>query len=506
MLLKKAERSRKALYRSLPRQKYRHNWLSCIRRYEKIYTRYPKTDQAVWAIYQSARLYTGLYSFSGRPADLDRAILLYRRVADKYAKHRLADDAQYRLGEIFYKYKKDLPGACVEFIKVEMRFPAGDMRSKAVKMAERISSALGKKNKSMIKRPDPEPRSELIAVKDIRYWSAPNYTRVVVDLEDPVKYEHHLLKGGQGPNKPRRLYLDLKNARISAQIDRTIPIKGELLQRARAGQHTKDTVRVVLDMESINGYRVFHLHEPFRIVVDVRRKKTSPAAQPLLNVHKIVIDPAHGGKDSGCRLSGIKEKNITLSISKLLAEKIAVKIGCEAVLTRDKDVFLPLERRTAIANIEKADLFISLHVNADNDKTMRGLETYFLNVTTDYRSMILATRENRASQKNMSDLQSILNDLLLNSNVHESRRFAYELQKGVLSRITKKYKGIKDLGVKQAPLYVLIGADMPAILVQTGFISNPVEKRRLLDKKYQECLAEGICEGIIAYLKTRGRV
>jgi N-acetylmuramoyl-L-alanine amidase len=372
-----------------------------------------------------------------------------------------------------------------------------------------------------------------IAVKDIRHWSTPNYTRVVIDLDGPVKYKHHLLKADPGLKKPRRLYLDLENSHVTSKIESPVPIKDGLLQRARAGQYTKDTVRVVLDAESIEGYKVFHLHDPFRIVVDVRRtekknagdkpklalkKRTvrkgfrraevpkdsmSLARQLGLNVKRIVIDPGHGGKDPGCNArGGVKEKNIVLSIARILKKKIKEEIGCEVFLTRNRDVFLPLERRTAIANMKKADLFISLHVNAHRNRKISGLETYFLNMATDERSVMVAARENATSEKNISDLQTILNDLMLNTKIAESSRLAHNVQKGMVSRVRKKYTRAKSLGVKQAPFYVLIGAQMPSVLVETGFLTNRTERKRLLSKKYQESVAEGICAGIKTYIKS----
>jgi N-acetylmuramoyl-L-alanine amidase len=534
-LLKKADKCRMSLYRSAKKKKYRHNWLACISRYKKVTALYPKSDQAVWALYHSARIYTSLYSYARRSADLDEAVVLYKKVVDKYKDHRLADDAQYRIGEIYYKYRQDLPQAYVEFLKVDIRFPSGDMRPRARKMLDELAVTLGKRDEKKTFEKSGPSKARSVAVKDIRHWSTPNYTRVVFDLENPVKYEHHLLKADPGSKKPRRLYLDLDGAHVTPGTEKQIAIKDGLLKKARAAQYTKDSVRVVLDMESIGGYKVFHLHDPFRIVVDVRRndkpkpraeKKSKPAlkkrpvrkgmrkaeapdrtaslAKQLgLNVRRIVIDPGHGGKDPGCNLrGGIKEKNIVLSIARLLAKKIKEQIGCEVVLTRNKDTFITLEQRTAIANIKKADLFVSLHINAHKNRNIWGLETYFLNMATDERAVMVAARENATSEKNISDLQTILNDLMLNTKIHESSRLAHEVQKGMVFRIKKSYKKAKSLGVKQAPFYVLIGAQMPAILVETGFLTNPTEKKRLMTKKYQENVAEGICSGIRAYIKS----
>jgi N-acetylmuramoyl-L-alanine amidase len=501
VLLKKANRCRRGLYRSEKKRRYRHNWLRCIRRYQDVYTRYPKSDQAAWALYRSAGLFTALYGYSGKSEDLDEAVHLYRRVADKYRDHRLADDAQYWIGEIFYRFRKDAVQAYAEFSKLNKQFPSGDMRPRAGKMLEELAITLGKRDKERA----------LIVVHDIRHWSAPDYTRVVVDLESPVKYEHHVLKSNPNLKKPRRLYLDLKNARVTSEIDSPIPISDGLLRRVRAGQHKRDTVRIVLDIEGIGRYKIFHLHDPFRIVMDVRRPQTrdeapnrtvSRAKQPGLPIKRIVIDPGHGGKDPGCSTrGGIKEKDIALSMAKVLSKRIEKEVGCEVFLTRTRDTFQTLEQRTAIANVKKADLFISLHVNAHKDRNIHGLETYFLNIATKKRAVMVAARENATSEKSISDLQAILNDLMMNTKIRESRRLAHEVQEALVSRIKSGYKSLKDLGVNQAPLYVLIGAQMPAILMQTGFLTNHAELKRLSSKTYQEDLAEGIIGGINAYIK-----
>ncbi len=530
LLLKDADQCRKSLYGSAKKKKYRHNWLNCIRQYEKTYNRYPKSDEAPWALYHSARLFTWLYTYSGKSQDLDQALLLYRRLTDEYKDHRLSDDAQYKIGEIYYKYKKDPTHAYVEFLKVDIKYPSGDMRPKAKKMLDQLAAVLSEKDNY---RDRTGEKDTSISVKDIRHWSTPNYTRVVIDLDGPVKYKHHLLKADPDLKKPRRLYLDLENSHVTSKIESPVPIKDGLLQRARAGQYTKNTVRVVLDAESIGGYKVFHLYDPFRIVLDVRRtEKKNARAKPKpalkkrtvrkgvrraeapkdsmslarqlgLNVKRIVIDPGHGGKDPGCNASGgVKEKNIVLSIARILKKKIKEEIGCEVFLTRNRDVFLPLERRTAIANMKKADLFISLHVNAHRNRKISGLETYFLNMATDERSVMVAARENATSEKNISDLQTILNDLMLNTKIAESSRLAHSVQKGMVSRVRRRYKRARSLGVKQAPFYVLIGAQMPSVLVETGFLTNRTERKRLLSKRYQESVAEGICAGIKTYIKS----
>ena len=532
-LLKKADQCRKSLIQSKSRMKYRHNWLNCINRYQRIVKSFPQSDQAAWALYHSAGMYTSLYGYSRLGSDLDEAINLYSELVGKYEKHRLADDGQYKIGDIYYRYKKDPTRAYVEFLKVDIKFPKGDMRPKARKKLDELASIIGEKESPKHEEKSSSSTNDRVKVNDIRYWSTPTYTRVVVDVDNPVKYETHLLKQDSKSQKPRRLYVDLKMAFVGQDIESSIPIKDGLLQRARAGQYDPETVRVVLDINKIGGYKTFHLYDPFRIVVDVSSidrekaeekeqkkiqtrtarkgvqkskqpdKNLSLARQLGLTVKTIVIDPGHGGKDPGCLLpGGIKEKDIVLKLGMALAEKIREKIGCEVYLTREKDEFLSLEQRTAFANVKKADLFISLHINAHRQKGIYGLETYFLNMATDKQAVMVAARENATSEKNISDLETILNSLMLNTKINESSRLAHEVQNGMVGSVKKSYSKIKSLGVKQAPFYVLIGAEMPAILVETGFITNPTEKQRLLSPPYRAKLAEGITDGIDEYIKS----
>jgi len=530
-LLDDANSCRKSLLASSQKMKFRHHWMNCIGRFEKIAEEYPRTDEAAWALYFAGRLYSKMYRYSGREEDLENAVLAFKKVSEGHAEHRLADDAQYRIGEIYFE-RKNFTQAYVEFLKVDIKFPNGDMRKDARAMMDRLASMLSEEKPAE----DPPPASGsgegLARVLDIRHWSTPSYTRVVVDMDRPVKYEEHLLKKDSKLNKPRRLYVDLKGA-SARSIESTIPIRDGLLRRARAGQFTNETVRVVLDIDSIDDYKIFPLHDPFRIVIDVRGTKTaeqekqkieelkkkarkgirkvnkpdddiSLARQLGLSVQRIVLDPGHGGKDPGCLFSGgIREKDIVLKLARVLALKLEKELGCEVLLTRMDDVFLPLEKRTAFANTEKGDLFISLHINAHRQSSISGLETYFLNMATDERAVLVAARENSTSEKNISDLQTILNDLMLNTKISESSKLAYEVHNGMVTRVGKNYNNrVKSLGVKQAPFYVLIGAEMPAILVETGFITNPTDRKRLTSSKYLETLADGIVDGIRAYIKS----
>jgi N-acetylmuramoyl-L-alanine amidase len=233
------------------------------------------------------------------------------------------------------------------------------------------------------------------------------------------------------------------------------------------------------------------------------QKSVFAAGTDNLEKHKIsriVIDPGHGGKDPGATgPCGATEKEITLAVSKELAARLRDD-AYEIFLTRKSDTFVPLEERTAFANKKKADLFISVHVNANDRVSLRGVETYFLNLTTDASAIKVADRENAVASKTMGDLQFIIKDLMLNARINESSRFASSIQKSIISSLGRAGHANKDHGVKQAPFYVLMGAQMPSILIETGFITNAMESKLLQRKSYQHSIVQGIISGINLYV------
>ncbi len=367
----------------------------------------------------------------------------------------------------------------------------------------------------------PAPR-----VTEIRHWSNPNYTRVVINLDKKAAYTTHLLKKDPSINVPyRRLLIDITGARTSAGLDRSIPINDGLLKKARAGQYNKNTVRVVLDIESIEDYKVFPLSDPFRIVIDVTgtkapdREANEPAtdnnretlARPSLSqqlglkVRKIVIDPGHGGKDPGAiGRGGLKEKDVTLKLSKKLRDKLSPSVQ-KVVMTRETDVFIPLEERTAIANSQDADLFVSIHINASQRRAASGVETYTLNISNDEEARRLAARENATSRRSVSDLEFILNDLIKTAKTNDSVRLATSVQARVATNLKRKFN-TRSNGVKGAPFYVLVGTKMPSILVEVSYISNPHEEQLLRDDRYLDEVIEGISKGLMEYINGTGSV
>lgn len=218
-----------------------------------------------------------------------------------------------------------------------------------------------------------------------------------------------------------------------------------------------------------------------------------------LTVKTIMIDPGHGGKDPGAQKNGLTEKRINLRFAKMLGAMLK-EHGFNILYTRTKDVFIPLGRRTEMANTEKADLFISIHCNANPSPKPCGLETYSLNLAGSKDAVRVAARENAVSAKQISDLQLILSELALNSKIKESRDLAATVQKKAVQTVRKRYR-IKDRGPHEAPFYVLMGARMPAILVELGYLTNKAEAKRLKSDKYLRQLARGLVNGIVAYKK-----
>ncbi|MFQ5330284.1 MAG: N-acetylmuramoyl-L-alanine amidase [Thermodesulfobacteriota bacterium] len=368
-----------------------------------------------------------------------------------------------------------------------------------------------------------EPASaKRIEVKNIRFWSNPDYTRIVIDVSGATTYKEHLLKEDPSIKKPPRLFIDFSNAVTSPNLKRALRINDGLLKSVRTGQYDSDTVRVVLDIESIGEYRIFPLEEPFRIVVDVMAKgsakpsppavaskrtvkKSSPPTHTEGVIGRIIIDPGHGGKDPGAvGRRGLKEKDVNLKIARKLKQALKRRFKGKIILTRERDRYIPLEERTAIANTKGADLFLSIHANASPNRKARGVETYYLNFTTDEEAIRLSARENSTSAKQMSDLQFILNDLMKTAKTNESVRLAANIQESIVSRLRKRYRRINGNGIKGAPFYVLVGTQMPSVLIEVSFISNREEETRLKTDAYLNGIVQGIATGLLAYINGDG--
>lgn len=220
-----------------------------------------------------------------------------------------------------------------------------------------------------------------------------------------------------------------------------------------------------------------------------------------LKIAKIVIDPGHGGHDTGTiGPDGLQEKDLVLEVGRRLGKLLQTRLGAEVVYTRKHDTFIPLETRTAIANKERADLFISIHANSSHDPDARGVETYYLNFTSSPEALEVAARENAVSEKSIYELQDLVKKIALKEKIEESREFASDVQQSLHSGLAAKSPAIRNRGVKKAPFIVLIGANMPSILAEISFVSNPTDEHRLETSEYRQRIAESLYRGIAKYV------
>jgi len=223
-----------------------------------------------------------------------------------------------------------------------------------------------------------------------------------------------------------------------------------------------------------------------------------------LKIGRIVIDAGHGGHDTGTiGPTGLMEKDICLDVALRLGKIIHQRLpGAEVVYTRSDDTFIPLEERTRIANESKADLFISIHANSSHDHAARGIETYYLNLKGSPDAMEVASRENATAQESIHDLEDIVKKIARSEKIDESREFAADIQESLAKRIQKLNKTVKDRGVRKAPFVVLVGADMPSILTEISFLSNPADERLLKNPEHRQRVAEGLYQGVANYLQS----
>ncbi|HWR90478.1 MAG TPA: N-acetylmuramoyl-L-alanine amidase, partial [Dissulfurispiraceae bacterium] len=365
-----------------------------------------------------------------------------------------------------------------------------------------------------------------LEVSGVKHASGADQTRISIGLSGQAEFA----KGRIG--NPERVFIDLKGAVIGRGVPAALPVNDGLVKGVRIGQFDRETVRVVVDIVKADyDYRVSWQGEPSRLVIDISSKTTGlktpePNApepkiqekkeevkQPVIRAdpslkRRVVIDAGHGGHDPGAvGRNGLYEKNVVLDVALRVRQIMAREYPLyEIMLTRDKDVFLPLDVRASIANKNKADLFVSIHANASTNRNAKGIETYLLNWTNDIEAMKVAARENAISLKKMKQVQSelgfILASLEREAKRNESVKLAGNIQNTLVTNMRDEYSLVTDLGVKQALFYVLVGAKMPSALVEVSFISNPIEETLLSRDHYRQALAESIARGIHGYFSS----
>jgi N-acetylmuramoyl-L-alanine amidase len=532
---------------------------SAIAQYERVVRRYPRSgysDNALWQASELARL---AWDRFGEDVDRQTAVRLLTLLKSGYPASPLARNVDEAVSAL----EAPRPAAApIAKTSAPARVAASDApASRAAPSADRGSAAVG-------------------MVRGITRTSLPDGVRISIEADRELFFHQEQIEN------PRRLFFDLRGATTTAELrDKTMKYADDIVREIRLGRHPQSTTRIVMDTEGVESYSVFTLYNPYRVIVDFRRRgapavpaitfippvppavsttgsakldtrpvapspSSTPAATPPpmtaappasipsppvntgpppsrdialaapaiplansngayslarqlgLGVSRIVLDPGHGGHDPGVRGNGLNESELVLDVTLRLKKLLEKAPGIDVVLTRETDVFIPLEQRTAIANRQGADLFLSIHANASRNLKARGIETYFLNFAANPEAEAVAARENSASGQTMHRLPDIVRAITLNNKLDESRDFAETLQKTMVQSLSSRNRDLQDRGVKQAPFVVLIGAGMPSVLAEISFVSNKQEGQLLKTPAYRQQIAEALCDAVLKYQRS----
>ena len=437
---------------------------------------------------------------------------------------RLAADAFWQFGDT-----RDRATALRLFERLKAEYPTSSLLAQIAGQVARLN-------------PTADGAGSLATLRAIRREVLPDALRMTLELEREAVFSAERL------THPARVFIDLQNSQpVDALNDATIAFEDDVVQRARVGVRPDNRTRVVFDVQGTPRYSVYSLYNPNRVVIDFERvtgqntkaalptkdartPAPGPAASPQpvggtnvlppaaptanaaggfslsrqlgLGVARVVIDPGHGGHDPGAQVPGLNEADLVLDIALRLERRLAGEPGVDVVLTRRTNAYVALEERTAIANRSGADLFLSIHANASANANVRGFETYYLNFAPNPEAEALAARENAGSSRTMGNLPDIVKAIALNNKIDESRDFAGMVQAAMQSRLLVADRKARNLGVRQAPFMVLIGATMPSVLVEVSFLTNRDEAALLRSQNYRQQVAEALEAGVMKYQRS----
>ncbi len=536
----KAERLREALNGRPVADRALDDYVDLMETYRKVYYTAPTSSKADDAVVAIAELLAESGRVFNREKNLRDAIGQYEFLRKEYPGSRYRFQALFTIAQIYKDDLRDTGAAKAAFQDFLKQYPHHHLADDAQQeIAELDQLAKDKQDVASNSQTSGDGKSEHpVLVTGVRHWSTPDYTRVVIDLDSEVDYTiGHI-------DSPNRIYFDLKNTRLASMLrGKNYDVDDGFLRQIRLGQYQPDQTRIVLDVASVSDYSAFLLPNPERLVVDIRGDTASakgqssgttnavsksPAdreekqaaavatkvhqARPTaegerslvrtlgLKIGRIVVDAGHGGYDTGTiGPNGLEEKDLVLDVALRLGKLLEEDLGADVIYTRDDDTFVPLETRTAIANKQQADLFISIHANSSPTRSVRGVETYYLNFTTSRDALEVAARENAVSSKSIHELQDLVQKIALKDKIEESREFALQVQRS-MQRTLYGHTSVHDRGVRQAPFIVLIGANMPSILAEISFVSNPTDARKLKSEAYRQKIAESLYEGILKYV------
>jgi N-acetylmuramoyl-L-alanine amidase len=473
----------------------------------KLFPRSPHSDDALW---QGATLASDAFWEFGQAADRLTALRMFKALSARYPGSSLVKQVPaqaHRLSAARPAPEQPATGT------LAATPPLMSTATPAVATAPAPTSTVAT-----------APKQPTVMLTAIRREVLAGAVRVTIELEGEAAFHDEQIDG------PSRVFIDLLNARPTEALkDATQTFPDDVVRQIRVGRQLGARTRVVLDLTGSPPHTTYALYSPYRVVIDFARDASAtqlarlakptppePSASPQpnasggfslsrqlgLGVARVVIDPGHGGRDPGAMNNGLSEAELVLDVGMRLEKLLLNQPGVEVIMTRRSNVFVPLEERTALANREGADLFLSIHANASEDDRVRGIETYFLNFAPNPAAEVVAARENAASAQTMRQLPDIVKAIALNNKIDESRDFASLIQSSMIDRLKRSNKSAKDLGVKQAPFMVLIGATMPSILAEVSFITNRQEGALLRSSAYRQQIATALFNGVMRYQRS----
>ena len=556
----KARASYQSFFKSKKGMDRRDRWVSIIKKFESVYKNHFPSNEAYKAIFTTGDLYEQLFSISRRDKDLDAALEAYQKTVKEFKPDRLTDDALYRQGEIFFSRGKYV-AALNSFEKVSTLIPKGDVAAKARSRIPNVRSFVPKgdlvkqvslketKNTSYSKGNSSLTGGKKLILEKIDYRVGSDSFRVVVYTSEAVTFSQGRL------SKPERVYINFKETQLADSVAKEIKIGSRFLKGLRLSQLDKENTRLVVDLNESNnlkigvwseGHKLFvelsnkkapdvkvaskskipftkkiaskpkipstkavnfdkkvkHNKEPRKVAVKVSKKRSLPVVNKKLPL--IVVDAGHGGSDLGAKgYRGIQEKNVNLAIALRLKDVLTSRYKYRVILTRGDDTFIPLPGRGKIANDNNADVFVSVHANAAPRRAAHGIETYYLGQGHSEEAKATAARENGKLVKSVKDdeTQEILASMISTTKINKSSRLAGNIQNQLYQSMRKKYSGVKNLGVKEGPFFVLHDTNMASVLVEVGFVTNSREESRLKQSSYLDRLASSIAKGVSKFVQ-----
>ena len=509
-----------ALQKDEKRACWREPWEKLKERFLAVHAARPADTIRAGALYRAAFCHEALARCSHLARDYREAVALYRQVVKEFPRSALADDALYQAA-VLAAHRLDDKALAVDLLQRQRQsYPHGDMTTCGRELLAELGAEEPAGRKTADRQATARPELQVLSWDSVSKDSV----RVVLELNGPARYETRLIRGEK--NSPARLVLEVSNIDVVQDVRKGVTVNGSLLKNVRVRPHGRGA-RIELAFREVARFDTALEENPYRIVVSVAAGKSrlprlstintdvaqAPSVSPRrvsslevcnmasqlgLNVRRVFIDAGHGGKDPGTSHNKVVERAVTLDIALRLGRLLQAN-GLEVSYSRTGNTSVGLAERTRLANRRESDIFVSIHVNAHENPSARGFETYFLDFASNPEAARVAALENARSDRRLGNMQNLLADVMLNVRQDESRRLAGDIQRLSLFRLKKRGYAVRNNGTRSAPFHVLLGACMPAVLVEVGYCTNPDEASRLLSEKYRHALAEGLAEGILAY-------